>query len=693
MKVRLYTDVKDGAPLEGENPLPIFRNREHHYAERPFHETMKEQHKKLWGYECGDRVLPYRMQDRYGRKRAPMGLKSAVLENEHMRATFYLDFGGRLTSLFDKDNNKELLHNNPVIQPGNLAIRDAWLSTGIEFNCSQLGHHFLTCDPLFAARVTDENGEEFLRMYEYERCKGVFYQMDFHLPSGSRFLYLYTQIINPQDIPVSTYWWTNIDLPEPDGVRVFSATDEVIYYMSRTQMADLPGYCNMAVGHLPYLDCMPGKDISYPRNYDHATDYFFQIPKEEPMPWEAAAYKDGFVMYEVSTDALRYHKLFCWGVSAGGQKWRDFLARPNEGDFFEIQAGLAPTQAHGYIMDPGQTIEFVQAFGCLYCEPEEFQKPEWHEAQKAMEGKIHEKITSKELYAMQDRFRTLSSKKPDTLLHMGSGFGALELMRREKAGIPYDTKGMIFPEASMGDDQALWMTLLEEGKFPAAFPEKIPAAYVVQKDWMNLLEKALEDPDNQNWNAYNYYGIMQAEEGDFDAALKSFEKSLQYQENVWALRNIAYIYKLEENIPMALACYERLFKLPESFSDQAFAEEYMGLLNKEKQYQDSWNFFKTLPEVLQKKDRISLLAGAAAVETGEYAYPEELFHREFAVIREGENSTTDIWFRYKAHKIAEETGAEYTPELLEEVRHTYEPPQFIDFRMFSNDEKLKKEKK
>ncbi|MBE6928815.1 MAG: DUF5107 domain-containing protein [Ruminococcaceae bacterium] len=692
MKLRLYTDVKDGAPLEGENPLPIFRDRQHHHTPKLVHESMKEQHRKLMGYECGNRFLPYRMQDRYGRKRAPMGLKSAVLENEHMRAVFYLEYGGRLTSLFDKDNNRELVHNNPVFQPGNLAIRDAWLSTGIEFNCSQFGHHFLTCEPLFAAKVVDENGEEFLRMYEYERCKGVFYQMDFHLPSGSRFLYLYTQIINPQDVPVSTYWWTNIDLPEKEGVRVFSATDEVIYYMSPEQMAKLPGYSNMAVGNIPYLDAVPGVDLSYPRNYSFATDYFFQIPETEPMPWEAAAYTDGFVMYEVSTSALRYHKMFCWGVSAGGQKWRDYLARPNEGDFFEIQAGLAPTQGHGYIMEPRETIEFVQAFGCLYCKPNEFQEPEWHEAQAAMEKKIHAEITSDQLYALQDRFRALAEKKPAELLHMGSGFGALELRRREKAGCPYDTKGMIFPEASMGPDQALWMSLLDEGRFPAAFPERIPAAYVVQKEWMELLEKALEDEANRNWNAWLHYGIMQAEEGDFDAAVKSFEKSLQCTENVWALRNIAYIYKLDNNIPMAMACYERLFKLPGAYSDQAFAEEYMSLLVKQRLYQQTWDFYRTLPENLQAKDRISLLAGSAAVEVGETAYVESLFKRDFAVIREGENSTSDIWFRYKARQVARERGVEYSDELLAEVKLTFDPPQEIDFRMGASQDKKRAKK-
>ncbi|MEA4823909.1 MAG: DUF5107 domain-containing protein [Clostridiaceae bacterium] len=688
MSVTIRPDYKNGAPLEGENPLPVFRDRKHSWEPAAFHPSMTERHRKLVGYECANRILPYRMQDRYGRARAPMGIKSIVLENENLRAVFYPEYGGRLTSLYDKVSERELVHNNPVFQPGNLAIRDAWLSTGIEFNCSQFGHHFLTCSPLFAAKCTDDNGEEFLRMYEYERCKGVFYQMDFHLPHGAKFLYLYAKIVNPTDAPMSTYWWTNIDLPEVDGVRVFSATDEVIYYMSREQMAKLPkGASNMAVGKVPYLDAVPEVDVSYPRNYPFATDYFFQIPQTEPMPWEAAAYPDGLVMYEASTNALRYHKMFCWGVSAGGQKWRDFLAEPGKGDFFEIQAGLAPTQGHGLIMEPRETIDFVQAFGSLYVEPGSLQSMDWAAAREALSERVHGEITGDDLNTLLVRYRKLADEKPGEMLHAGSGFGALELARREKLGCAYDTGGMVFPEETMGEDQMPWFSLLLDGRFPDAAPEKIPCAYVTHADWKRLLFAVLKKPENQNWHAYLHAGIMTAEEGDFPAARALFEKSLACRENVWALRNLGKLYALDGNEPMALACYERLFRLPEAFVDQGFAEEYLAFLNHRKEYGDAWAFYQTIPANLAKKDRISLLAGFAALEAGELDFVESLFDREFAVIREGENSTSELWYRWKAKKVALSEEIPYDDELLARVKREYDPPASIDFRMSAATEK------
>lgn len=57
--------------------------------------------------------------------------------------------------------------------------------------------------------------------------------------------------------------------------------------------------------------------------------------------------------------------------------------------------------------------------------------------------------------------------------------------------------------------------------------------------------------------------------------------------------------------------------------------------------------------------------------------------------REGENSTSDIWFRYKARLVAKERGVAYTPALLEEVRGSFDPPAEIDFRMSAATEKKK----
>ena len=64
----------------------------------------------------------------------------SILENDILRATFLLGFGGRLWSLFHKPAGRELLTVNPTIQFANLALRNAWFSGGVEWNIGTIGH-------------------------------------------------------------------------------------------------------------------------------------------------------------------------------------------------------------------------------------------------------------------------------------------------------------------------------------------------------------------------------------------------------------------------------------------------------------------------------------------------------------------------------------------------------------------------
>lgn len=172
MSIRVSSFVIQGVLLEGENPLPFFRAREHNLSPtviEPFPDNKKE----LLGYEAAFRVLPYRMQDRYSRRRHPICLKQIILENDLIEAVFLPEFGGRLYSLRDKKTGKNILYRNSVFQPANLAIRNAWFSGGIEWNIGQIGHTFTTCSPVYVARVKDEKEGDFLRIYEFERCKKV----------------------------------------------------------------------------------------------------------------------------------------------------------------------------------------------------------------------------------------------------------------------------------------------------------------------------------------------------------------------------------------------------------------------------------------------------------------------------------------------------------------------------------------
>src|SRR5687768_14870882 len=118
-QLRLDTWTLPAADRPTENPLPPLANVNTASAVIP--DDVPADAYIDRGWEAS--ILPYRLQDQYTRQRKSTAMKTAVLENEFLRATFMLDLGGRLWSLFDKQANQELLFVNPVYQPANLAAR------------------------------------------------------------------------------------------------------------------------------------------------------------------------------------------------------------------------------------------------------------------------------------------------------------------------------------------------------------------------------------------------------------------------------------------------------------------------------------------------------------------------------------------------------------------------------------------
>ena len=156
---------------------------------------------ELWlSYSGLSSAFPYKSQDNYTHELPKYGVECYVLENEHLRATFVPGEGGKLWSLYDKDADKELLFANHVYRPAYLALRNAWASGGVEWNCGAfVGHHPYTCSTVFTATLTAEQsglGCPVLRMYSYERIRAVTHQMDFYLPEGAKFLHCRMRVVN-----------------------------------------------------------------------------------------------------------------------------------------------------------------------------------------------------------------------------------------------------------------------------------------------------------------------------------------------------------------------------------------------------------------------------------------------------------------------------------------------------------------
>lgn len=662
----------EAADLNGENPLPKFRSRQRHRNVAENGSLSLEQKEKL-GSETGERYLPYRMQDRYTRDRRMTPIKSIVLENEILQAVFLPDYGGRLYSLKDKRTNREVLYKNPVLQPANLAILDAWFSGGIEWNIGQLGHTFLTCSPVHAAKLADEEGNEFLRLYEYERCKNVFWQIDVHLPPGSEHLRVYVRIVNDNDEAVPMYWWTNVAVEETERSRVFSSTGDVIYIDHHVK--------GFGAGKLPNLPTVPDADVSYPLQFPFANEYFFQPPHDYRSPWEAIAYEEGRLVYERSTSLLRYRKMFCWGNHTGGRRWRDFLSRPGEGDYIEIQGGLAPTQLHGIDQPAQSTWDFTQLYGVVDVDADKTNQGNWDEARNYIDEIVEQLLPEDEVYRIHDKLQSYADREPELLLHTGSGWGALERRRRERMEDRTTPKGLRFEEASLTAAQQPWLELMMTGRLPDQAIDEIPASWMVQEEWLAMLQVSLTETENESWAAYMHLGVMLYEQGAEEEAVEAWERSLQIRPSAWVLRNLAEVSKHKGDTEEAVSYLEQAYLVSGGFPDRAFAEEYLELLMKSGQHTKAWSLYESFPESIKSTQRLQVIVGEAALVMGEFDFLERLFAADLAVIREGELSIVKLWYRYQAKKLAMKNNVELTSELETQAAALFPPPRHIDFRM------------
>jgi Domain of unknown function (DUF5107) len=511
------------APIADEDPLPILSVLESAYN---LADDVPEPIRAGASFGRPRSLFPYLMQNRYGRERRPIDLRCVVLENEHLRARFLPDLGGRLWSLTDLTTGRELLYSNRAVQPANLALRNAWFAGGVEWNIGTRGHSPHTASPLHTGYLTAPDGTQVLRMWEFERLRGVAYQVDAWLPPESRVLYVHVRIRNPNVDAVPMYWWSNTAVPERDDVRVLVPADRAYAssYDGTVRVVDIPG--------------TGPTDRTWPTRSPHSADHFFDLAGSA-RPWIATVDGSGHGLGQTSTRRLVGRKLFCWGTGQGGRRWQDWLS-PEGGRYLEIQAGLAATQYEHVMMPAGASWSWVEAYGPIEADPALCHGEDWATATAHVQARIQALTSDDELSGGLARAAAFADQAPQVMVFAGSGWGALEREVRQRAGVAWlDETGTPFPDSTMGPQQEVWRDLLRDGAGPALAsvdPGVPPDSYVAGDLWEDLLSEAAP-----SWARDYHLAVRAHAAGDLSTAHKHYSSSLDRQRSAWALRGLALV--------------------------------------------------------------------------------------------------------------------------------------------------------
>lgn len=568
---------------------------------------------------------PYRQYSCYNRNLGKKEMTTAILENDHIKAVFLPGLGGRLWSLTDKNTAKNLLYTNDVIRPSNLAIRNAWVSGGVEWNIGIIGHSPFTMEQLFTAKLENENGLPILRMYEYERIRKVTYQMDFWLEEQSAFLHCRMRIFNQTDQLIPMYWWSNIAVPEHKGGRIIVPSNEA--------------YTNH--GDSVYKTTIPmveNIDVSHYKNIPRQVDYFFNIPEDAPK-YIANLNKDGYGLLHMSTKRLKSRKLFSWGNNEASDNWQDFLTE-HAGRYVEIQAGLGKTQYGCIPMAPHTAWEWLELYGPIHTSPETV-SASYKTAETNVRAIVQQNLQKLNPEQTLEDTKTLAKKK-GKLLYSGNEYAAFENILRKFNNESELSEHLEFSELSKDYQQLA--EFLETGIFPEYPVTEAPHDFLADDTLHNRLAETIATVNKNNWYAQYQLGVSFFVKGNLQQAKEHLFASNSIAENPWALYALSALELQFGNEKQAVSYITSGYAYRKQ--DLSYVKETWKLLLLCRSYDTLISLYESLPKEFQEESRIHFGYLQALSHTGhEKKVLDCLEHTDFVLddLRECESSLGTLW--------------------------------------------------
>ena len=482
-----------------------------------------EEDEVFQGYGRRSTIYPYRLYTEYTREVKPTRVKALVLENDLMRAVFLPEFGGRLWSLRDKVKNRDVVYTNDVLRGSNLSVRGPWFSGGVEWNMGVIGHTPLTMEPIFASELEHEDGPV-LRMYAYERIRGMVYQMDFWLDPNKPALNCHMAVFNQSMDVVPMYWWSNIACPEYEDGRVF-----VPAHKAYTQAGN--------VLHAVPIPVEGELDSTRYENIPVQRDYFYDLEEDAPR-WIANLDRRGCGLFHSSTRRLKSRKLFVWGNTTGGKNWQKFLTE-QAGDYLEIQAGLAKTQYGCIPMPPCTTWQWTERYELLDLDCDT--------AALDFDG-TNEKISTEyfpqEELDRAERLGRSICKADSRVIFRGNGDAQLENKLREKLGEVILTPHLDFTSEDHSID--IWSNYLDSGMMMNVSRDEPPAYDLTGPLWRRVLEREMAE-GFPNWYVCYELALLKLEAGQIEETQQTLWTGLAQRSNAWGWYALAALELLTGN--------------------------------------------------------------------------------------------------------------------------------------------------
>eukprot|EP00939_MAST-03C_sp_MAST-3C-sp1_P000462 g462.t1 len=616
-------------------------------------------------------TLPWAIQYDWGCERIKKNVSMLALENDVLKAYIAPQWGGRVWSLYNKKEGRELFFKNPAHQPANIAYRKAWAAGGAEWNWSpgRIGHSAFSESPVHTAVMNSDLGKV-IRVWEYDRLNGTVWQVDMLIDLDGVF-WIHPKISNPTNGTIPSYWWTCVamSVDHPDGLtRIVAPSTLSINEQcapwphggieQRNSTFRGPDLSNCARDNT----CVWQQDMSILGNIDQNYDFFMHIENRE-VPYITHVQPDGWALIHAHPSWLNGTKFFTWSFAEHGTYQQDFLSaavqpescNPNAydpnckdfehslGAYTELQVGPAITQFHNFRIAERTSMEWTEWFKGWQGNKDELFSPRYDEAVDAVDRWMQsaDGMTRSRIEQVDAVFKSIADVVPkkEDVVYGGMPWGGLqEMLLKHRGLLPMGSSlapGAPFPRPDRLDPRTRpWVELLEDGMFSNETLASTPINFEVSDLWIEVLHESLES-NGATWLHYLYLGTHALEVGNAADAKTLLKNSMALKGNAHAARALAF---LAESLNDAIEMYSESWSLAldalrradDEGDDGAkqlgvdLSSEYAGWLMGNEQWLLLREFLASLASASEpirsylKKDRVLHAQAALAVHNGDF---------------------------------------------------------------------------
>jgi tetratricopeptide (TPR) repeat protein len=271
-----------------------------------------------------DKIYPYYRFETFAFKPVETTYKMVILENEWLRVKIFPEIGGKIWSVYDKKQRKEMFYDNDVVKFREIALRGPWTSGGIEFNYGVIGHAPSCSHPVDYSVEKKADGSVSCYIGVSELLTRSRWMVEINLPKDAvwvrtrSFWHNYSGEFQPY------YAWAN------SGVKV---TDDMRIIYPGTQTLEHDGVAT------PYPIDAAGNDLSvYARQAFGGSKSLHPVGSHKGYFGAYWPSEDYGVMHYALRDEKLGRKYFSWAQSAQGAIWRPLLTDQSP-QYVELQSG------------------------------------------------------------------------------------------------------------------------------------------------------------------------------------------------------------------------------------------------------------------------------------------------------------------------------------------------------------------